>query len=444
MKYALQTYGCQMNYSDSERVTTVLKKMGYEEGNSFEDADLIILNTCSVKQKAHERVYGLNGTFEKLKTANPKLRIGITGCMAQETGLRTEIKNEHLKRMDQVDFLMKIKDLMQLPRMLVTLHDIKLKDAAEVEDLTNYFHINPTITNIAQVFIPIMSGCNNYCSFCIVPYTRGKEEYRLMSEVVDEVEKAAKRGAKEVNFVGQNVNTYRPKDADKESSDSPFTQLLKKVDAVEGIERIRFYTVHPKDMKDDVIETFKTLKSMVPHIHLPVQSGSDTVLKRMNRWYDTNRFRELATKLRAINPDISISTDVIVGFCGETEEEFRETCDFVKEMKIDLAYISKYSVRPGTLAERSLEDNIPMDVKKDRERRLTEIVKQISHEYNQKFQNKVVQVLVEKVDSKGYAVGKIPEFKQCRFPSTDKSLIGHMVDVKITDAMEWALEGVMV
>lgn len=441
MKYHIQTYGCQMNYSDSERVTTVLKKMGYTEADGEKDADLIILNTCSVKQRAHNRIYGLNEKFALLRKKNPKLRIGVTGCMAQITGLQGEIKNEHMRRLSTVDFMFKIKELGKLPKILVKLHGIKLDKAVDLDDLESYFHINPTITNIAQVFIPIMSGCNNYCSFCIVPYTRGKEEYRPMSEILEEVKKAAKRGSKEVNLVGQNVNTYRPKDTDKDSPASPFTQLLKKIDAVKGIDRIRFYAVHPKDMGDDVIETFKTLKSMVPHIHLPIQAGCDKVLKRMNRWYDTKRYRELVEKLRKINPDISISTDIIVGFCGETEEEFQETLDFLKEMKIDLVYVSKYSERKGTLADRTLEDDIPLAVKKEREQKVVEVIKEISNEYNKKFQNKTVKVLVERIDHKGFASGKIPEFKLCRFKSTDKSLIGKYVDVKIDKAMEWALEG---
>jgi tRNA-2-methylthio-N6-dimethylallyladenosine synthase len=439
MKYFIQTYGCQMNMSDSERVTTVLEKMGYKKCEHYNDADLIILNTCSVKQNADERIYGLGEPFKILKAKNPKLKIGITGCMIRnDSGVRGKAKEKIFDRMKTLDFVVRTKDMMQLPEILREVHQVKGAD--EVKDLLHYFHIDPTITNIAQVFIPIMSGCNNFCSYCIVPYARGREDSRDISEILDEVEKVTKRGAKEVNLVGQNVNTYKPSDADSKSSDTPFTQLLRKIDAVKGVDRIRFYTVHPKDMSDDVINLYGELKSMVPHIHIPVQSGSDSVLKRMNRMYTVERFKELVAKMRKRMPNMSISTDIIVGFCGETEEEFMESYNLIKDEKIDLVYVSKYSERPGTSAEKELKDDIPLDVKIDRFEKITEVMKGVSHEYNQQFLGKTVQVLVEKVE-KGYASGKIPEFKMARFPSDDQKLIGKYVDIKVDKAMEWCLEG---
>ncbi|MBN2086870.1 tRNA (N6-isopentenyl adenosine(37)-C2)-methylthiotransferase MiaB [Candidatus Peregrinibacteria bacterium] len=439
MKYFIQTYGCQMNYSDSERLTTVLKKLGYEECDHYSKADLIILNTCSVKQNADNKVYGLGEPFEKLKAENPKLRIGITGCAIRKcTGVRGECKEDIFRKMPTVDFVFRIKDLMQVPDILQKLHHVEGGD--EIKDLLHYFNINPTIANISQVFIPIMSGCNNFCAYCIVPYARGREESRDMSEILDEVEKMAKRGAIEINLVGQNVNTYKPNDASPDSNETPFTQLLRRIDAVKGIERIRFYTVHPKDMTDDVINLYGELKSMVPHLHLPVQSGSDSELKRMNRFYTVERFKDLVTKMRKKIPHISISTDIIVGFCGETEEEFMESYNLIKDEKIDLVYVSKYSERPGTLAQKEQKDDIPEEIKKERFEKITEIMKSVSFEYNQQFVGKTVQVLVEKV-YKGYASGKIPEFKMCRFKSDDQNLIGKVVNVKVDKAMEWCLEG---
>lgn len=428
-----------MNYSDSERITTVLKKLGYKPGTGFDDSDLIILNTCSVKENAEERIYGLGELFNPLKKKNPSLRIGVTGCMIRKnTGIRWENKEQILRQMDSIDFTFKIKDLLKLPDILKDLHHVKGAD--EVKDMMNYFHISPTITNISQVFIPIMSGCNNFCAYCIVPYARGREESRSMAEVIDEVTKVAKRGAKEVNLVGQNVNTYKPADSDPKSAETPFTQLLRKIDAVKGIDRIRFYTVHPKDMTDDVINLYGELRSMVPHIHIPVQSGSNSVLKRMNRMYTVERFKELVKKMRARIPHMSISTDIIVGFCGETEEEFMESYNLIKDEKIDLVYVSKYSERPGTLAQKEMKDDVPLKVKKERFERITEALKQISHEYNQQFLGKKVQVLVEKVE-RGYAFGKIPEYKMARFLSDDPSLIGRYVVIKVDKAMEWCLEG---
>ena len=439
MKYFIQTYGCQMNYSDSERITTVLEKLGYEKTDGYVDADLILLNTCSVKQNAENRVYGLGEIFASIKEKNPNLKIGITGCMIrEESGIRDEVKHEVFRIMPTIDFVFRIKDLMQLPEMLHKLHGAKEDD--EFKELLSYFHIKPTIANLTQVFIPISSGCNNFCSYCIVPYARGREKCRDMSEILDESEKAVKRGAKEINLVGQNVSTYKPEDIDPKSKESPFAQLLRKIDAIDGVDRIRFFTVHPKDMTDDVINLYGELKSMIPHIHLPLQSGSETVLKRMNREYTPDRFRELVKKLRARMPNISISTDIIVGFCGETEKEFMESCNIIKELKIDLAYISQYSERKGTLAEKKYEDDVPSKIKKERFHYATELMKGISHEYNQQFMGKKVKILVERI-KKGYADGKIPEFKMTRFKADDQKLIGKYVDIKVDKCMEWCLEG---
>lgn len=448
MKYFLQTYGCQMNYSDSERIDTVLTKLGYEKVEKMNEADLIILNTCAVKQNAENKIYGLGELFIPLKKNNPNLKIGITGCMIRDgSGLRGEVKHKIFRRMSTIDFMFQIKDLMSLPSILKKIHHVL--DDKSISKLDNYFQINPKIANISQVFIPISSGCNNFCSYCIVPYARGRENCRKISEIMAEVKKYVKRGSKEINLVGQNVSTYNAEDADENSSESHFAQLLRKIDAVKGVDRIRFYTVHPKDMTDDVIDLYGQLKSMVPHIHLPLQSGSESVLKRMNRFYTPNRFIDLVNKLRKRIPDISISTDIIVGFCGETEDEFEETCKILKDTKIDLVYVSKYSEREGTLASKNLEDNIPLETKKERFRIITELTKKISHEYNQKFMGKTVSIIVENF-RKGYFSGKVPEFKMLRFLMSDigdinpNDLIGKYVDVKVNKCMEWCLEGVVV
>jgi len=446
LKYHILTYGCQMNYSDTERVMTVLEKMGYEYAKHYGQADLIILNTCMVKKSAESRIYGLGEPFEKLKKENPRLKIGITGCMIQkETGLRGESNEPVFRQLSCIDFVFRIKDLIHLPDMLHKIHHIGGAtpdggQADEVSEMTSYFQISPKITNLTQVFIPIMSGCNNFCSYCIVPYSRGRNESRTMADVLDEVKKMAKRGATEVNFVGQNVNTYEPTDADPNSSDSPFAQLLRRVDAIPGIRRIRFYTVHPQDMGDDVIALYGKLKSMVPHLHLPVQSGSNSCLKRMNRHYSVERFKELVKKMRAKFPEMSISTDIITGFCGETDEEFEGSLNLIKDCKIDLVYVSKYSERPNTLAAKSLKDDVPFEVKKERFERITAAMKKMSGEYLKQFVGKTVEVLVEKVE-KGYASGKIPEFKLCRFKADDPKLVGQYANVKVDKAMEWCLEG---
>ena len=439
LRYFIQTYGCQMNYSDTERIMTVLEKMGYERVDHYKNADLVILNTCMVKKSAENRIYGLGEPFMKLKEENPRLKIGITGCMiTQDSGLRGESKEKVFRRMPTVDFVFRIKDLMRLPDMLHELHQVGGAD--ELSAVKHYFHIDPTVINLTQVFIPIMSGCNNFCSYCIVPYTRGRNESRSIAEVMEEVGKMAKRGATEVNFVGQNVNTYEPADADSASTDSPFTQLLRKVDAVPGICRIRFYTVHPQDMGDDVIALYGELKSMVPHLHLPIQSGSNSCLKRMNRHYSVERFKELVEKMRARLPAMSITTDIITGFCGETEAEFEESLTLIRECQIDLVYVSKYSQREGTLAARSMQDDVPPEIKKERFERITKAMKEVSEQYLKQFVGQTVEVLVEKVE-KGWASGKIPEFKLCRFKAEDPTLVGQCVRVRVDKAMEWCLEG---
>lgn len=427
-----------MNYSDTERLSTVLEKMKYEPGTSFEDSDLIILNTCSIKQHAEDRVVGLQKQFKPLKKKRPNLRVGVTGCMVRKSGLRGESDDRVLKQMETVDFVFQIKELMKLPKMLEAVHPVERDE--EISDLLSYFHIHPKITNFAQVFSPIQRGCNNYCSFCIVPFARGKEVSRSMSEMMEEIERFVKRGASEINLVGQNVNNFNPPDRDPNSSEDPFATLLKKIDALEGVKRIRFFAVHPKDMTDDVVNLYGSLKSMIPHLHLPLQSGSNTVLKRMNRRYTPEEFRELVTKLRKRIPHMSISTDIIVGFCGETQEEFQETIDLLKDLNIDLSYTSKYSEREGTLAARMLKDDISQEEKNKRFHIINDLIRNLSEEYNQQFLGKTTEVLVEKVE-KGYASGKNPEFKLCRFKSEDQGLIGKYIPMKVEKALEWALEG---
>lgn len=427
-----------MNYSDTERVMTVLEKMKYKQGESFKDSDLIIINTCAIKQHAEDRVVGLQKQLIPLKKKNPNLRVGVTGCMVRNIGIRGESDDRVLKMMKTVDFVFQIKELMKLPEMLHKLHPVEMDE--EMTDLLSYFHINPKITNFAQVFSPIQRGCNNYCSFCIVPFARGKEVSRDISEMLEEIEKFAKRGATEINLVGQNVNNYNPSDRDPNSKEDPFATLLKKIDAIPGVKRIRFFAVHPKDMSDDVINLYGTLKSMVPHLHLPLQSGSESVLKRMNRRYTPSEFKTLVEKLRKRIPGISISTDIIVGFCGETEEEFQETYDLLKDLKIDLSYTSPYSEREGTLAQKMLKDDISKKEKSKRFHIINDLIQDLSKEYNQRFLGKETEVLVEKIE-KGYASGKNPEFKYCRFKSDNKNLIGKYVTIKVEQALEWALEG---
>lgn len=439
MKYHIITYGCQMNYSDTERMRTILEDLGYLQTTERTDADVIILNTCTVKQQSEDRIYGLDPQFLQLKKENSRLVVGIGGCAASETGKRFQFENVIFNRMSSADFIFRNRDMLQLPDILQSFHDISNRHKISA---LNYFGVKPTVTSSHQVYVPVSSGCNYFCSYCIVPFRRGREVYRPMKEIVDEVSDLAKQGAVEVTLVGQTVNSYNPSDVTDRTVE-PFAQLLRNIDAVPGIERIRLVAPHPHEMFDDVIQCWGDLKAFSPQIHLPVQSGSNAVLKRMNRRYTIERYKEIVAKARQRIPTISVSTDIIVGFCGETEAEFQETYRLVEELRIDQAFTSKYSPRPGTVAAERMEDNLSQDEKLRRFHLINNLIKANSHFYHQQFLGKTVEVLVEKIDTDGMAWGKIPENKFTLFPAdpAEKTLIGRFVRVQIGQAKEWVLEG---
>lgn len=431
-----------MNYSDTERMRTVLENLGYEQTQKIEESDLIILNTCSVKQQSEDRIYGLEKRFRQLKSKNHKLAVGIAGCAASETGLRKDLGNYILDRMSTIDFLLRNRDMVKLPEILQTFHDIGNRD--KISGLTSYFNIAPTVTSSKQVLVPVSSGCNYFCSYCIVPFRRGRETYRPMKEIVQEVKDLAKKGAVEVTLVGQTVNSYNPSDI-KDKTVHPFAQLIRKIDAIPSIRRIRLVAPHPAEMVDDLINCYGDCATFCPQLHLPVQSGSNTVLKRMNRRYTIERFKEIIAKARERVPALSVSTDLIVGFPGETEEEFQESFNLVKDLKIDQSFTSKYSPRPGTLAAEKMKNNVSHKEKLRRFHMINNLIEKNSHQYNKQFKGKIVELLVEKIDKDGMAWGKTPENKFVLFPAKkNKNLVGTLVPVKITKTMEWAMEGKMV
>jgi len=422
-----------MNYSDSERLKTVLERIGYKETLSPNKADLIIMNSCSVRQHAEDRIFGFINEYEKIRKKNPQLKIGLTGCMVRKTSIQKDKEKDNLlSRIKHLDFVIRTEEMIKLPQIIGIKSSKKTNNfnTLESRELKNYFHINPKYESKFQAFVPISTGCDKFCAYCIVPYARGREKFRSKKEILEETRSLAKNGCKEITLVGQTVNSY-PK----------FANLLKEIDKFHkfGLERVRFVSPYPPDTDDDLIDAMANLKTLMPYIHLPIQSGSNEILRRMNRKYTVEQYEKIIEKIRAKIPDCAISTDIIVGFCGETREQFMETYNLFKKIKWDMAYIAKYSPRPGTVAAKMLKDDVPAKEKSRRFHMLNKLLQKISLEKNKKFIGRTVRVLVENYN-KGINTGRSEHFKIVKFKSS-KSSVGKIIPVKITKAMEWLLWG---
>lgn len=446
MKYFIHTYGCQMNYSDTERIETYLEALGYEKSDTELKADIIIFNTCSVKQKAEDKVLGYMQKMKKLKKKRPDIVVVITGCMVRKSSTRySEQRDKLFNRSPEIDIALRIEDL-PLFASLIREHKPEITKIKE-ENIKDYFKIVPSHTSAYQAFIPISTGCDKFCTYCIVPFSRGREKSRPIEEIIKEVKDVLKKGCKEITLIGQTVDSYGLSAYDKKKGlfkkipkgEVPFVYLLKKIDKLydKGLRRLRFTSPHPRDVSDDLIEAIASLKTLMPYIHLPVQAGHNDTLKRMNRPYTVGEYKEIIYKLRKQIPNIAISTDIIVGFCGETEKEFQASYDFYKELEFDFAYISKYSNRPGTFADKNLKDNVSYETKKKRWQKLNRLLKQISKKKLKTYIGKEVKVLVETQEN-GLCTGKNEHFKTVQFKSK-KDLIGRIVKVKITDSKDWVL-----
>lgn len=436
-----------MNYSDSERLETIIQNLSFRKAEVPEEADLIVFNTCSIRQKAEDRVYGLLEGLKSRKKAQSDLIVGITGCMVRSSSTRlSEKKDNLLSRLDTVDFAVRIEELAVLPRLLHEINPAIKPAEFQSDELENYFKIHPRYTSKFQTYVPIMKGCDKFCTYCIVPYSRGREKGRRIEEIVDEVKSLTENGCKEITLLGQNVNSYGKSMLDRKLGffshiqGSPFAYLLRELNKIENLKRLRFTSPHPQDMCDDVISAIGSLRVMCPYLHLPVQSGDNDMLKRMNRTYTREYYIKLVDKIRTKRPDIAISTDVIVGFCGETEEQFENTCRLFRDIEFDHAYISQYSQRSGTYAEKYFKDDVQRLEKKRRWQKLNSILRETSFKKNRAYKGKIVEVLVEQCLN-GICQGRSEAFKDVRF-SGDETMIGTFQKVKIVNGREWVLEGV--
>ncbi len=437
--YHLITYGCQMNKSDSERIAAVLEKIGYSPTSKKEEADLIIINVCSVRQSAVDRIYGKISQISQLKTQNHNLKpiIILTGCILPKDKKRLK---------EKVDFILEIKDLNKWPEIISKPKSQKPKRQLKTK---NYLEIKPNYSTFPIAYVPIMTGCDNFCTYCVVPYTRGREISRPVEEIICEVKELIKRGYKMIILLGQNVNSYQEKFKSQKSKIIKFPELLKIVNDLPGNFWLTFITSHPKDLSDELIEAMANCKKVMSYLHLPVQSGDNQILKKMNRHYTISHYKKLIRAIRARFVKISklpicISTDIIVGFPSETKKQFENTAKLMKEIKFDMAYIAKYSPRPGTIAEK-LKDNVPQKEKERRWKVLTKILKKTALENNKKYLNQVIEVLI--TENKGdYLLGQSKSFKNVKINHDlkQKSRIGDIIKVIITKAISWGLEGKLI
>ena len=427
------TYGCQMNFSDAERMEGELAKIGYTSTEDMAQADLIMINTCCVRETAEDKVYGKIGEIKSLKRNNPDLILGITGCMAQKEGERL------IKRAPHIDFVLGTNKIHEVVATVQKLEQAQIKHIVDTEINEAEMPENISIHRKTPLsaWVPIMYGCNNFCTYCIVPYVRGRERSRLPEEIVAEVKEAVKQGYKEVTLLGQNVNSYG-----KDHQKANFAQLLAMVDKVEGIERVRYMTSHPKDLSDEVIEVIKNSQHICNHFHLPVQYGSNKILKAMNRVYTVEAYKELIRKIRAAVPDASITTDLIVGFPRETEEDFQQLLDFLAEIRYDQAYTFIYSKRSGTPAA-EMDEQVDDELKHDRLNRLMELQNKISLEKNQALQDKVLEVMVEGPSANDDKVwsGRTTTNKLVLWPYQGQEQPGDFVNVRICQPQTWVLKG---
>ncbi len=439
----IKTYGCQMNERDSEAVAAMLRARGYRIVGSEDECDIMLLNTCSVRDAAEQKAIGKASNLAARKKKQPDFVLGVLGCMAQNRGAAL------LDQLPDVDLIVGTQKFHQVPDYLDNLRAARdagvpvgetIVDIAEEAGSQNTIREHVLAEKQVSAFVSIQQGCNMDCAFCIVPKTRGDERSRPMDDIVRECEQLAARGVREITLLGQIVTSYGRRDYVHTGGISPFVQLIERVHAIAGIERIRFTSPHPRGFKQDLVEAYGRLPKLCPYVHLPLQSGSNRILKAMNRPYSRERYREIVDALRAVTPDMYFSTDVIVGFPGETEEDFQQTRELFEACNYDMAYIFKYSIRTGTPAE-AMPDQIPEEVKEARNQALLDLLRANSERRNAALIGTVEEVLVEGPDKTGARfTGRTRGNRVCIFDA-DPRLVGEIVRLKIERASVSTLYG---
>ena len=426
LTFCVTTFGCQMNARDSEKLVGILEEIGYIEEPDEEKADFVIYNTCTVRENANQRVYGRLGQLKHVKKSNPHMMIGLCGCMMQEPQVVEKLKKSYRF----VDIIFGTHNIYKFAELIATRFESERMVIDIWKDTDKIVEDLPSERKFSfKSGVNIMFGCNNFCSYCIVPYVRGRERSRNPKDIIREIERLVADGVVEIMLLGQNVNSYG-KNLEEPMT---FAQLLQEIEKIEGLERIRFMTSHPKDLSDELIEVMKNSKKICKHLHLPVQSGSSRILEKMNRRYTKEQYLKLVEKIKTAVPDISLTTDIIVGFPGETEEDFLETMDVVKKVRYDSAFTFIYSKRTGTPAA-AMENQIPEEVVKNRFDRLLKEVQEISAEVCSVHEGTVQKALVEGINDHDASLvtGRLSNNILVHFPG-DESLIGQIVDVSLDE-----------
>ena len=434
-KYFVRTYGCQMNEHDGENIKAILEDMSFKETDKMEEADIILLNTCAIRENAHNKVFGYLGRIKHLKEKRPDIIAGICGCMAQEEVVVKEILDKH----KYLDIVFGTHNIHELP---VILNDVLETKSQQIRVYSKEGEIIENIPvkrdSLYKAWVNIMYGCDKFCTYCIVPYTRGKQRSRKHEDILAEVKCLKEEGYKEVTLLGQNVNAYG-----KDLKDNYRMENLLEDVAKTGIERVRFVTSHPWDFTDKMIDVIAKYDNIMPYIHLPLQSGSSRILKLMGRRYTKESYLDLAFKIKEKIPNCSLTTDIIVGFPGEAEEDFNETLDVVNKVKYDSAFTFIFSPRVGTPAEK-MKDDVSLEVKENRLHKLNDLVNKYALEVNQKYLDKTVKVLLEGVSEKdeNMLMGYTDTMKLVNVKA-DRKYIGTIQDVKITSVKTWSMDGIL-
>ncbi len=434
-RYYIQTYGCQMNSNDSERLAGLLKSVGFEQTEKEDEAQLVIFNTCSVREHAEERVYGRMESLVERRKKGEDVLIAVTGCMAGRD------KNGELRRrLAMADLFFATPDMVNLPRWIAELrpHWMVTGDVAE-----DYLKIKPLRQKDHQAYVTIQTGCNHFCTYCVVPYARGLEKNRPVADILHEVRELVGSGISDITLLGQAVNDFIASDPGSFSPDNPcknhYAALLWEINQIEGVKRLHWTAAHPLSMTDEVIPAL-TFPKQVNYLHLPVQSGSNEMLRRMNRKYSREQYLDIIEKVKKARPGIALGTDIIVGYSGETEKDFQDTVDLYKTCDFDISYTAQYSPRTGTLGYRLYKDDVPEEEKKRRWQVLQDLMEEGALRKNQAYLDKQMDVFVEKMEG-DIAYGTSPELKSVKITEIEGDMVGKIVSVIIQKALTWQLEG---